>query len=275
MEPITAPFTNVESVFISDLHLGSKPCKADYLLDFLNSLQCKNLYLLGDIVDVLALKRAVHWPANHQRVLNRILAMAEQGTKVFYIPGNHDHAMRRFVEQTLVKVRIEYEMEHTSADGRRFLLLHGDRFDNWVRFSPVKRWLGDAAYGFLLWLNWVNFKCRRLLRRPYWSLAYSVKTRVSKARETIEHYEQTVAAHATKLGYDGVICGHIHKPSLKKIGEVLYLNDGDWVESCTAIVETHSGWLELVHWADRRERLQSCQNPQLEVVRPPPIAAAS
>jgi len=265
----------LRSVWISDLHLGSKPCKADYLLDFLNALECDRLYLVGDIIDLLALKRSFHWPAKHQQIIDRILQLGESGTELFYIPGNHDHAMRRFVSQTLSRVHIEREMVHTTADGRRLLLLHGDRFDNWVRFSPVKRWLGDAAYDFLLWLNWLNYTARRWLKRPYWSLADAVKTRVGKARETIEQYEQTVAAHAAHLGYDGVICGHIHKADLKKIGNLLYINDGDWVESCTAIVETSSGWLELVHWADRRERLQSCRNPRLELVKPAPLSKVS
>ncbi|MDC0403504.1 UDP-2,3-diacylglucosamine diphosphatase [Porticoccaceae bacterium] len=266
MNAITRPpvtLNSLRAVWISDLHLGSKPCKADYLLDFLNTVQCKKLYLVGDIIDLLALKRSFHWPAKHQQIIERILAMADAGTEVFYIPGNHDHAMRRLVTQTLSGVRVEHEMEHISADGRRLLLLHGDRFDNWIRFSPIKRWLGDAAYDFLLWLNWINFSAQRLLKRPYWSLAHAVKTRVGKARETIEQYEQTVAQYAAELGCDGVICGHIHKAELKKIAGTLYLNDGDWVESCTAIVETQTGWFELLHWADRRERLQSCQDLEL------------
>lgn len=244
------------TVFLSDIHLGYKDCKADYLLDFLEKVECETLYLLGDVVDLWALKRHIHWPAAHYRVLRALFNKALSGTRVIYIPGNHDEPLRDYVGHTLGPVEIQHEGVHETADGKRLLLFHGDAMDTYMRVSRINRWIGDGAYDFLLFLNrWVNFG-RRRLGFPYWSLACWLKTRVKNAREAIETFEHAAVMEARRRGLDGVICGHIHKAEILIKEGLVYCNDGDWVESCTALVEDERGCLEILHWSERRHSLK-------------------
>lgn len=241
---------SVRTVWLSDIHLGSKDCRAHYLLDFLQRVDCETLYLLGDIVDFWALRRQFTWPASHYEVLRLIMHKARHGTRVVYIPGNHDEVMREFVGHRFGPVEILAETSHRTADGRQLLLFHGDAMDGHVQLDFVSRLIGDAAYDFLMWVHrWVT-RARRVLGLPYWSLSNYVKTRIRNARAAISAFEHAALQEAKRRGLDGVVCGHIHHPEIVMREGLLYCNDGDWVESCTALVENHNGALELLHWSD-------------------------
>ncbi|WP_166265282.1 UDP-2,3-diacylglucosamine diphosphatase [Marinobacter caseinilyticus] len=238
------------SVFISDVHLGSADCQADYLLDFLAHVQCETLYLVGDIIDLIAMQRRIYFPESHQQVIRRLLAIAANGTRVVYIPGNHDEFLRHFCGQTLAGVELQQKAVHTAADGRRFVVCHGDQFDQVVRCSPMLLLVGDRAHGLLLWMNrWWN-AWRKLRNKPYWSLAAWVKPRIGKARAFIQRFEMAALTVAERGHYDGFICGHIHSAGFRRGRDGLYCNDGDWVEHCTALVENHAGRLEILHWSE-------------------------
>lgn len=239
------------SVFISDVHLGSADCQADYLLDFLDNISCDTLYLVGDIVDLIAMQRRVHFPESHQAVVRRFMAIASAGTRVIYVPGNHDDFLRHFCGQTLAGIELKQKAIHTTADGRRFVVCHGDQFDQVVRCSPLMLLVGDRAHGVLLRLNrWFN-AWRRLRRKPYWSLAAWVKSRIGKARSFIRRFELAALTAAERGHYDGFICGHIHSAGFLRSQEGLYCNDGDWVEHCTALVEQQDGRLDILHWSEQ------------------------
>lgn len=247
------------SVFISDVHLGTADCQAGYLLDFLNSMQCETLYLVGDIVDLIAMQRRAHFPVLHRQIIHTLLDLAAAGTRVVYVPGNHDSFFRRFCGQSISGIELCRTAVHTTADGRRFLVCHGDQFDQVVRCSPLMLLAGDRAHSLLLWLNrWFN-ALRRLRGRPYWSLAAWIKSRLGKARTFIRRFELAALGVAEKGCYDGFICGHIHSAGFLRSETALYCNDGDWVEHCTALVEQADGHLELLHWSESRVVL--CREP--------------
>lgn len=238
------------SIWISDTHLGTRTCKAEYLLDFLRHTESKNLYLIGDIIDFWSLKNGWHWPKLHNQVIQTIMEKAAKDTEVIYVPGNHDEWFRDYLGLLFGGVRITADPVHTTADGRRFLIIHGDEFDSVVKHSRWLAVLGSGAYDFLLYANrWVNY-FRRKLGFPYWSLAAYLKHKVKNAVNFISNFEQALAHEARKRGVDGVICGHIHRATIENIDGIVYCNDGDWVESCTALVERHDGSLAILHWAD-------------------------
>ncbi len=237
------------AIFISDTHLGTKGCKAEMLADFLARNDCQTLYLVGDIVDGWRLKRRWYWNDSHSRVLGEILHKIDRGRRVVYVPGNHDEVFRDYCGREIAGVEILREAIHETADGRRLLVLHGDQFDAVI---SVAKWLahaGDTAYSLALELNELSLWVRRRLGLPYWSLAGYLKERVKHALEYICRFEDAVADHVRARGLDGVVCGHIHHAQMRDIGGVLYLNDGDWVESCTALVEDARGTLEILRWA--------------------------
>lgn len=239
------------SIWISDVHLGLRDCKAEFLLDFLKATECQYLYLVGDIIDFWNLKKGWYWPQPHNNVIQKILRKARHGTRVCYIAGNHDEFFRDFIGITFGDIQILDEAIHETADGRRFLIIHGDEFDNVVKHNKWLAMLGDRAYGLLLAINrWFNH-ARRRLGFPYWSLAAYLKHKVKNAVNYISSFEQALVHEARRHNVDGLICGHIHKAAIETIDGVLYCNDGDWVESCTALVEHHDGSLEIVHWADQ------------------------
>lgn len=248
------------TVFLSDIHLGYKHCQAEFLLDFLRQVRCERLYLIGDVIDMWAMKHRFHWPRHHHAVLKRLIKIAAKQAKVIYIPGNHDEIARNLVGDTILNIEIHREYVHTTVTGRRFLLCHGDEFENAIRHTKLNRILGDIGYDLLLWLNQLGNGWRRLWGKPYWSAATYLKNRVDKARQTIDKYEETAAISARERGFDGVICGHIHQPEIRMIEGILYCNDGDWTESCTALVEDENGWLELLHWSNARQSLRTDQN---------------
>ncbi len=259
------------TIWLSDIHLGFKDCKADYLLDFLQSIDCDTLYLLGDIVDMWAMRKRFHWPSSHYEVLKAIFKKAKNGTRVVYIPGNHDEPMRDYVKNMIGPVEVLEEAVHTTAAGKQLLLFHGDILDSQVRFSRFHRRIGDAAYDLLLFINrWANF-CRRRCGFSYWSLAYYLKNKVKNARAAIDIYERSAAHEARRRGLDGVICGHIHQAEIRVIDDILYCNDGDWIESCTALVEDRQGHLEILHWSDRKQSVKSISVIEQVKQQPQPV----
>ncbi len=239
------------SIFISDVHLGTRGCRADFLADFLNQVSCEQLYLVGDIIDGWRLRKSWYWDAHHDQVLRLILRHARAGTEVTYIPGNHDEMFRDWLPLGLeiANIRLRKEAVHVTADQRRLLVIHGDEFDSVVRYAKFLALLGDGAYTAALVVNrWFNV-ARRRLGYPYWSLSVWLKRQVKEAVKAIDRFEVALAGEARRRGLDGVVCGHIHHAEMRDVGGVQYLNDGDWVESCTALVEHHDGRLELLDWA--------------------------
>ncbi len=256
-------------IFISDTHLGTRGCRSDFLADFLRRTTCQSLFLVGDIIDGWRLRRSWYWDESHDDVLRQIVHKAQTGTAVTYIPGNHDEMFRAWLPLGLeiAGIRLASESEHMTADGRRLLVIHGDEFDSVVRYARFIAILGDWAYSAALVMNrWFN-AMRRRLGYPYWSLSAWLKRRVKEAVKAIGRYENALAAEARRRGFDGVVCGHIHHAEMRDVNGVLYLNDGDWVESCTALVEHHDGRLELLDWT-ALQGLSFFQSRQTAVVQP-------
>ncbi len=242
------PKLRVRSIFISDVHLGTPGCQAAALLFFLRHSQSRYLYLVGDIIDGWQLKRRWYWHQTHNDVIQKVLRKARKGTRVIYVAGNHDEAVRHFPGVAFGGITIVNEAEHVTADGKRMLVTHGDLFDAVVQGAKWLALLGDVLYMWSLRINrWFNH-ARASLGLPYWSLAQFLKHKVKNAVSYITEFETALAAEARKRGYDGVICGHIHQAEIRDIGGILYCNDGDWVESLTALVELESGELKLVNW---------------------------
>lgn len=259
---ISSKTTDYRTIWISDVHLGYKDCRATFLIDFLNSTAAETIFVVGDLIDIWSLKKHFMWPSDHQQVIKILIKKAQTGTRVIYIPGNHDEINRDLVGTEVLGVEIHQNYVHQTADGRRFLLCHGDEFDFVVRHSRFAKILGDIGYNFLLFLNrWCN-RFRKWSGRPYWSLATYIKNRLKNARKAIEVFEEAAAAEARRRGLDGIICGHIHQPEIRKIDGVLYCNDGDWVESCTAMTEDENGWLEILHWGDVRQSVKLDQETE-------------
>ena len=241
------------TVFISDVHLGFKGCRADELLGFLRSTEFERLYLVGDIFDLWALKRKFYWPVAHHDVLRTIVDKARQGARVVYVPGNHDRPLRDYDGWVFGSIELACEAIHETADGRRFLVLHGDEFDSVIRASPWLESLGNRAYALVLRLNRYVNAVRRVFGYPYWSVAAFLKHKVKNAVTYIANFERAVAFEARRRGVDGMICGHIHRAEIRDIDGITYCNDGDWVESCSALVEDFDGSLSLVNWTSRSD----------------------
>ncbi len=261
-------FHDYRCVFISDTHLGTRGCRSDFLADFLSRIRCQHLFLVGDIIDGWRLRRSWYWDDMHDEVLRHIVGKAQSGTMVTYIPGNHDEMFRSWLPLGLEigGIRLCAEAEHVTADGRRLLIMHGDEFDSVVRYARFLALLGDSAYAAALVTNrWFN-AVRRQLGYPYWSLSAWLKRKVKGAASAIDRFEVALATEARRRGFDGVVCGHIHHAEMRDVDGILYLNDGDWVESCTALVEHHDGRLELIDWA-ALNRLSFFQPKETAVVQ--------
>ena len=246
------PRLRYRTAWISDTHLGTAGCNAELLLDFLRSIDVETLYLAGDIVDAWQLRKGWYWPQRHNDIVRCILKQARNGTRVVYIPGNHDEALRDYVGLSFGGVELLAEAVHETADGRRLLVLHGDCFDGVVLYARWLAFLGDGAYTLLLKSNRIVNAVRRRLGLPYWSLAAHLKKRVKNAVQFICRFEEAVAHAAHDRGVDGIVCGHIHSAEIRRFGAITYYNDGDWVESCTALVEHGDGRMEIVDWAARK-----------------------
>lgn len=263
------PVKNWRTLFISDVHLGTRGCQAELLLDFLKHNEAETIYLVGDMIDGWRLKNGWYWPQSHNDVVQKLLRRARKGTRLIYIPGNHDEFMRDYLGQHFGGVEVINQIIHTTADGKRILVIHGDQFDVVVMHARWLAYFGDWAYEFALWSNtWFN-RLRRLFKLPYWSFSAWAKLKVKKAVNFIGSFEETLAAEAERLGADGVICGHIHHAAIRQIGRIQYLNTGDFVESCTAIGEHDDGTFEILHW----QKLSAVNTGSEEPSRDTPGAA--
>ncbi len=240
----------VRSIFLSDIHLGTRACQAQRLLDFLREYDSEHLFLVGDIVDFWAMgQRGVYWSAAMNTFVQKVLKRARHGVEVILVPGNHDELLREHVDASFGEIRIVREHLHTAADGRRYILLHGDEFDVVTRYHKWLAILGDHTYAFLVRVNVALSWLRRTLGvAGYWSLAGYAKRKVKTAVSFIYDFEESVVRHVKGRGCDGVICGHIHAATIKQIDGVTYINCGDWVDSCTAVVEHFDGRMELIEW---------------------------
>jgi UDP-2,3-diacylglucosamine pyrophosphatase LpxH len=236
------------TVWISDVHLGTKGCNAELLIDFLDSVDSETMYLVGDIIDGWRLKKKFYWPAAHNDIVWRLLKRAKRGTRIVYIPGNHDEMFRQFTGMRFGGIEIRRAAFHDTADGRRLMVLHGDEFDAVMLSHRWLAFVGDALYHVMMRLNhWVN-AARSAAGLPYWSLSKMAKHKVKNAVEFIGKYEEVVARAAAERGVDGVVCGHIHTAEHRMFGPIEYWNDGDWVEGCNALVEHFDGRMEILHW---------------------------
>jgi UDP-2,3-diacylglucosamine pyrophosphatase LpxH len=249
-----APDNDYRTIWISDVHLGTRGCQAEFLLDFLKYNHAETYYLVGDIFDGWRMKKSWYWTQAHNDVIQKLLRKARKGAQIIYIPGNHDEALRDFSASALQfgGIALQDEAIHVTADGKRLLVIHGDAFDGVVKYAKWLALLGDWAYTAMLGCNLVFNRIRRRLGYGYWSLSAYLKGKVKNAVEFIGDYERTVAEEARRRGVDGIVCGHIHKAEMRMIDGILYCNDGDWVESCTALVEHLDGRLEIIHWMEQR-----------------------
>ncbi len=253
MQQVDPDFFHYRAIWISDIHLGTPGCKADYLLDFLKHNESDQLYLVGDIIDGWQLKKSWYWKQSHNDVVQKVLRKARKGTKVTYIAGNHDEVLRNFLGMAFGDIDILDEAVHVMKDGRRLWVTHGDLFDGVVQHAKWLAHLGDAAYTWILAMNNHFNRLRHRLGLSYWSLSQYLKQKVKNAVNFITDFEEALVAEARRRGYDGVVCGHIHKAEIREIDGLLYCNDGDWVESLSALVETHTGELKLVYWPYRAD----------------------
>ncbi len=262
------PGNQYRAVFISDLHLGTPGCQAQALLAFLRSHQSEHLYLVGDIIDGWQLRRRWFWPQAHNDVIQKILKRARKGCRVVFVPGNHDEFARHFVGHHFGGVVVEQEAVHTTAEGKRLWVVHGDHFDGVIQCARWLAYLGDNLYELALRLNRHLNHWRARLGMPYWSLSQYLKLKVKTALNYVTQFEAAVAAEARRRGLDGVVCGHIHRAEMRMIDGTLYCNDGDWVESLTALVEHMDGRLEIVHWAQTHGADQPSTAPEPEQLAP-------
>jgi UDP-2,3-diacylglucosamine pyrophosphatase LpxH len=251
------------SIFISDCHLGTRDSQAEKLNNFLKHNTCETLYLVGDILDIWKIQQNKwRWKQSHTNVVRRILGHSKRGTRVIYIAGNHDEFLRPLMPYDIGfgNIEIANQAEHIGLDGKHYLVTHGDLFDGITRLAPWFVFLGDKAYDFMLSFNTKFNWLRHRLGFGYWSLSQYLKQRVKKAVDFIFRFEKNLAAYCKKRGFDGVICGHIHSAEIKEIDGITYMNDGDWVESCTALVEHHDGKWEIITWTTEQDEKKDTDN---------------
>ncbi len=268
--PEPEPLLRLRTVWISDLHLGTPGCQAGALLDFLRQVECETLYLVGDIIDGWQLRRSWYWPQSHNDVVQKLLRKARKGTKVVFVPGNHDEFARKYVMHNFGGVDVVDEALHTLADGRRLWITHGDHFDGVIQCAKWLAYAGDWAYEFTLRMNRHLNSLRARLGLPYWSLSKYLKQKVKRAVSYVGDFEAAVARAARERGADGVVCGHIHHAEMRMIDGVLYCNDGDWVESLTALAEHADGRLEILDWSTRAGPAAVRARAEAELALPSP-----
>lgn len=240
------------TVFISDIHLGSQSADPTYLLEFMKTFECEKLYLVGDIIDGWALHKKYYWPQDHNDVIQKLLRKARKNTEIIYIPGNHDEIMKPYCDMQLGNIRIALSDIHITADGKKFLVVHGDQFDVVIRNAKWLAHIGSYAYDALIKVNSFVSWTRKMMGRPYWSLSKWIKHKVKTAVNFVGEFENTLTNYASQQGVDGIVCGHVHTPNVCKVNGMYYYNCGDWVESHTAIVENLDGTMELVVWKKKK-----------------------
>ena len=245
-----------KTVWLSDIHLGCKDCKADLLLNFLQHNTMDTLYLVGDIVDFWALKQQFRWPEAHNKLLQALYSKAKNGTRVIYIPGNHDEIVKPHADTIFGQIEIKRQHIHITADNKKLLVVHGDDYDGQVCFGKFHAWIGDKLYDLILFLNRHFNAYRRKRGYHYWSLASYIKSKVKKANEAIARYRDALLAEAKRQQLDGVVCGHIHHPEVIEQDGMIYCNDGDWIENCSALTENENGELQLVYWTELKTQLK-------------------
>ena len=265
--------TRVRSIFLSDIHLGTRACQAERLLSFLKQHESEYLFLVGDIVDFWAMgRRGVYWTSAMNTVVQKVLKRARAGAKVIFVPGNHDEALRDYVDSSFGNIRLHRNYEHMGADGRRYLVLHGDEFDVVTKYHRWLAILGDHSYAFLVRVNvLISALRRRLGVNGYWSLAGYAKRKVKTAVNFICDFEESVARRVRESGLDGAICGHIHAAAIREVNGITYVNCGDWVDSCTAILEHLDGRMEMVQWSSTRSPAFDADD-EMEALAPLPEA---
>lgn len=254
-EGADTPSRRYRTVWISDLHLGTPGCQAEALLDFLREVECEQLFLVGDIIDGWQLRRSWYWPQAHNDVVQKLLRKARKGCRVFFVPGNHDEFARKYLNHNFGGIEVVKEWVHETADGRKLWVTHGDLFDGVIQCAKWLAHLGDTAYEITLKLNRYLNHLRAKFGLPYWSLSKYLKLKVKRAVSYVSDFEVAVAREARKRGVQGVVCGHIHHAEMRDIDGILYCNDGDWVESLTALVEHADGTLEILDWSSTHASL--------------------
>lgn len=267
----------VRAIFLSDIHLGTRACQAERLLGFLRAYDSDRLFLVGDIIDFWAMKsRGVYWSAAQNTFVQKVLKRARHHVNVIFVPGNHDEAAREHTGTSFGNIQVEREYVHVGADGKRYLLLHGDEFDGVTKYHRWLAVLGDHAYEFAVRLNIMLSWVRRTLGIPgYWSLSGYAKRKVKSAVNFIYDFEESVVRHVKDRGFEGVICGHIHAATIRELDGVTYINCGDWVDSCTAIVEHVDGRMELIHWGTQEDALPEEESAEPELPLPLPMPGIS
>jgi UDP-2,3-diacylglucosamine pyrophosphatase LpxH len=251
-DPESERSERVRTLFLSDIHLGTRGCQAERLLDFLRHYDADTIFLVGDIVDGWQLKSAWYWPQSHNDVVQKLLRKARKGARIIYVPGNHDEFLRDYYGSHFGGIEVVESAIHTTADGRRYLVVHGDLFDVVIRHARWLALMGDWAYDVAIMLNTYFNAIRRACGMTYWSLSRWAKLKVKNAVNFIGEFELALATQARRRGSEGVICGHIHHAVIRALDGCAYVNCGDWVESCTAVVEHFDGRLEIVDWTARR-----------------------
>ena len=254
------------TIWISDLHLGSTQCQADVLLDFLKHNDSEKLYLVGDIIDFWALSKKIYWPIDHNTVIQKVLRKVRHGTHVIYIPGNHDENVRQYADYVFGDIVVKTSDIHISASGKKFLVIHGDEYDTIAKYHKWIAKLGNEGYDFLIWINHILRKIRFLIgMQSNFSLSAYVKYKVKNVVQFISDYEESIVSTLKDRELDGVICGHIHHAEIKDMNGFLYINTGDFVESCTAIVEHFNGTLELVTWQQKDLPIVPKENQDVDI----------
>jgi len=246
-----------KSVFISDVHLGTKMSQPTALLEFIKTFECEQLYLVGDIIDGWAMHKSFYWPQAHNDVIQKLMRLARKGTTVTYLPGNHDEFLRSFGDHEFGNIILVDTCIHTGINGKQYMVMHGDQFDVVVKNMKWLAHVGSWAYDALIAVNVVVSRIRKMLGMPLWSLSAWAKYKVKQAVNFIGDYEENLSAYAHSKGVDGIICGHIHHANIRQIGSTTYMNSGDWVESCTALVETMDGEWKIIKWADNENNLSN------------------
>lgn len=264
------------SIFISDVHLGTKDCQAGQLNEFLKLHHCECLYIVGDFIDGWRMAKKVHWRKSYTRIIRRILKLSKRGVKIYYVTGNHDEFLRKFANNRFDNIHLINKMVHTTADNKRLVIMHGDQFDGVTRAHHLLKWIGDWGYDVLMFLNRIFNRLRAKYGYGYWSFAGYLKSHIKRAQQYITDYEDAASHFAEKQGYDGIVCGHIHHPAMKELNNVTYYNTGDWVESCTALIEDFEGQFTLMDWKNHEKPTITHKNSMAvtEIAPVQPVASS-